>query len=314
VATSPDGRYLLVLPAVSPIIWDTRTGKPLATLPEAEKSYYYGAAFSPDNRQLAVLRRTALEASRRNTVVQFALGGDKGLASLKEASASINAVAINAAGKYFAVTETRGVQVFNGETLDLVFQTPKGMQYIPFRLYAENSAVFLPALEVSDSASSWKKHKPALIRISLPDGRATALEKFTFEEREPNDHRFQATFAVSPDHQTLAAMREGRVDFYHFSDGSQFASIELGLPVRHPRAQFLAPGRVLLTTDSMADGNLEYDVATGKKLASIPDSDSTIVASPDGDRFAIMRTWAPMENNIFAELSTPLVIVWERTK
>jgi hypothetical protein len=315
--TSPDGRLMLIVPAQSPTVWDTRSGKAAGVLPTLEGAVYFAGAFMPDGRQLALLRSPPSGKASNNVVLTFTLG-ENGLDRRDEWPAPRNARSLVTAGKFIAVEDSQGVRIYAADTLDVVFDTSGDIRQSLVSLDVDDRSATLTTLHLGLTAPTlsarWKQFKPALLSYALPGGAPTPLDKFAFPEAEPNDHRFQAQYATSPDRQVFAASREGRVDFYRLSDGSLSRSIALGYEAHHPQMQFLSAQRVLMHTHFETDGINEFDLATGQKLATIPDSGLGIAASPDGRRFALRRNMVPLGDGSYREFSRTAIIIWERQR
>jgi hypothetical protein len=154
-----------------------------------------------------------------------------------------------------------------------------------------------------------------LWRYAIPDRKATKLDRFEFDElqnNDPNDHRFQAFYTMSPDHAIFAAARHGRVDFYRFTDGSRVQRTLFGDKNDLPQVSFLSPDHVLMTS-SRQRHLTEFDIIKNEKLAVFPE-DNVGAVSPDGNHFASRRDSVPVGENQFINLPVPLVTLWVRTK
>jgi len=309
---SRNGQYMVIVPAIAPKIWDLQTGNSIGELPKAEKKTYIDAAFLSDGK-LAALCEDVSTGRMRKSVVTFALGGN-GIVLGKEVGADQNARSLMVAGSYLAVSAGRSVQVFDADSLQQVFATDK-CQYMILFIHAEKAGATLGAMQVTDSEGKWNNMTPVLLRYAIPDGKATKLDEFEFEElqnNDPNDHRFQAFYTMSPDHATLAVSRHGRVDFYRFTDGLRVQRIVIGNRYALPQVCFLSANHVLLTS-SREHQLMEFDIVKNEKLAVFPEDNAGAV-SPDGKHFASRRDSVPVGENQFVNLPVPLVTLWERTK
>ena len=309
---SHDGKYMVIVPSAAPEIWNLQTGKAIGELPKAEKTEYLDAVFLADGK-LAVLRSDVNGNRMKKSAVTIVLG-PQGVTVSKEAVADINAQSLMTAGKYLAVTATRSTQVFEADTLEQVYTTDNS-QYMILFIHAEQVGATLGVLRVTDVEERWTQMAPVLLQYTIPDGKATKLEKFQFEELQnnnPNDHRFQAFYTMSPDHTTLAVSRHGRVDCHRFTDGLRVQSIPFGDERDLPQVRFLSANRVLLTS-ARHHQIAEFDIVQNVKLAVFPE-DNVGAVSPDGKHFASRRDLVPVGENRYMNLPVPLVTLWERTK
>lgn len=127
LASSRDGRFLMVLPNSEPKIWDTDSGRIVGTLPPFEDQYAL-AAFYPDGRRLATYRglfsRGGMTSGTRTNLQIWRLNGTNGFTLVREFAADIDARSLELVGPYLLVRGYRHSQVLDAETLEVLLAQP----------------------------------------------------------------------------------------------------------------------------------------------------------------------------------------------
>ena len=236
---SPDGRTLATNSTEGTRLWDTLTGKPLATFPQPFRIVSHALAFSPDGRVLAM-------GFGSGVLLREALTG-KPLVQL-EYESLVDALAFSRDGRTFATFSSNG-------TID-IRDTATGRQLRASRLESKLeglAAAFSPDGRILATSSAGE----GSVRVwDTFTGKALAL---SFKAQEAS------SMAFSPDGRTLGTgSRDGTINLWDAGTGKPLAS-PLYQSSRITAISFSPDGRTLVT--GLTDGTTRlWEVIIGKPL------------------------------------------------
>jgi serine/threonine protein kinase/WD40 repeat protein len=126
VAFSPDGMTLASCGRDAPILWDVATGRKVLRLPR--RPYFFGLAFTPDGKRLALGAETAFTVPGGTMV--YDLEETRGQQMLRGLATRVNKVRYSPDGRYLAALAQNwqlAVWEVDSHRLLHVFETPIGM-------------------------------------------------------------------------------------------------------------------------------------------------------------------------------------------
>jgi hypothetical protein len=322
--SSSSGRLAMYVPHPTPQIWDTKTGELIATLPpfksmrdnQEYQDNYPCAAFLPGDHALVTYRGDGDRGSGPDNLQIWDIDFQKKQVNLRRSVTVVrDARNMEMVGPYLLITGTYD-QVLDATTFKSIYQQEPGTSERMLGLDPPrgDEPGRLLTLELA-RGGNWTSQQPHFRIVQLPEGKEIDRWKCPIEERGGNDHRYQASFALSPNRKIFAISQTGRVTFYDFKSGQKISTVQQADSRENCTMQFLNDNQVLLGKQ-MSQAPLSIcEVSTGKELASIPEIDLYPVASPDGKYIAAKRIEVHVPTGKYVEvlkLPRPLVVIWRR--